>query len=323
VPVKVPTGIKLATVSCAAVVRGCVRPVQEAGIIAKELGWSVTAYDGQGTPKGANDAVEQAVAGGANVILTGGVDPSFIAGGFKAANAAHVLIASMSQGVGPSPGGYAFDIGADYTLLGDMIGDYVIADSDAKAVMLPFDDKSFASALAFVAGAVDTVRACNTCSVLPRQYFVSTDISTTLGPRAVDLVRSNPKITYIDGDYDPAAAGIVPALANAGLKGKVKVVGGLANSQNLQYVKSGFVQTADAGFDNQYMGYMAIYQVARLLDKMPLWTTPGESRPQYIYSGHVPVRLFTTQSPPASTADYVATDTLNYVPKMRALLGLK
>jgi ABC-type sugar transport system substrate-binding protein len=320
-PVTVKKGIKLATIPCAGVVRGCVRPVEEAGKIAKELGWDVTSYDGKGTPKDNNSAVEQAVAGGADVILTGGIDPTFIQGGLQSAKDKKVLVASMSQGVGPTANGYKFDIGADYTLLGKMIGDYVIADSKGTAVMLPFDDKSFASALAFVAGAVDEVKTCSTCTVLDREYFVSTDIPTPLGPRAVDLVRKNSKITYIMGDYDPAVAAIVPALANAGLD-KVKVMGGLANQQNLEFVKAGHIQTADAGFDNTYMAYMAIYQINLLLNNQPLWVTPGESRPEYMYSGGVPVRLFTTENPPATTDDYVATDTLDYLTPMRKLLGL-
>ena len=319
-PVTVKKGIKLATIPCSGVVRGCVRPVEEAGKIAKELGWDVTSYDGKGTPTDNNSAVEQAVAGGADVILTGGVDPTFIQGGMKSANDKGILIASMSQGVGPTADGYKFDIGADYTLLGKMIGSYVIADSEGKAVMLPFDDKSFASALAFVAAAVDEVKGCPTCKVLDREYFVATDIPK-LGQRAVDLVRKNTDITYIDGDYDPAAAALVPALANAGIE-NVKVVGGLANEQNMEYVKAGHIQTADAGFDNTYMGYMAIYQVNRLLAGQDLWVTPNESRPEYMYSGVVPVRLFTSDNPPASTQDYVATDTLDYLPQMRQLLGL-
>jgi ABC-type sugar transport system substrate-binding protein len=315
-------GIKLAIVPCSEAIRGCVRPVEEAGKIAKELGWSVKSYDGKATPKDNNNAVQQAVAGGADVVLTGGVDPSFIAGGFRAAQAKKVLVASMSQGVAPSANGYPFDIGADYTRLGTMVGDWIVADSGGKAVMLPFDDKSFASALAFVKGSVDAVDKCPDCNVLPRQYFVGTDIATGLGPRAVDAVRKNPKITYIQGDYDPAVTAIVPAIANAGLKNKVKVVGGLANQQNLEYVKAGNVQHADAGFDNRYMGYMAIYQVNRLLNGQKLWETPGESRPEYKYSGNVPERLFSSDHPPASTKDYVAEDTMHYEAPMRKLLGL-
>jgi ribose transport system substrate-binding protein len=321
-PVKTAKGIELATIPCSGAIRGCVRPVEEAGRLAKQLGWRVRSYDGKGTPKDNNNAVQQAVAGGADVILTGGVDPSFISAGLQAARAKGVIVGSMSQGVGPSPTGYAFDIGADYTLLGQQIGDFVVADSDGKADYLPFNDKSYASTVAFVNASIESVKACPSCTVEKTQFFVGTDIAKGLGPRLIDLLRQNQKIDYVMGSYDPAATAMVPAIANAGLKSRVKVVGGLGNQQNLEYVKANNIQVADAGFDNTYMAYMAIYQVNRLLAKQPLWKTPGETRPAYMYSGKVPIKLFTTSSPPAQTSDYVATDTLDYPAKMRPLLGL-
>jgi len=299
-----------------------VRPVEEAGKIAKELGWSVRSYDGKATPKDNNSAVQQAVAGGADVILTGGVDPTFISAGLQAAKKKGVLVASMSQGVAPSDNGYAFDIGADYTLLGTQIGEWVVADSEGKADYLPFNDKSFASTVAFVDASIAAVKACPTCKVEGTQFFVGTDIAKGLGPRLVDILRKNQDIDYVMGSYDPAATAMVPAIANAGLGDKVTVVAGLGNEQNLQYVKAGHIQKADAGFDNTYMGYMAIYQVNRMLNKQPLWETPGETRNEYKYSGKVPIKLFSTDSPPATTKDYVATDTLDYPSKMRPLLGL-
>jgi ribose transport system substrate-binding protein len=320
--VTVAKGVNLAWIPCSQAVRGCVRPVQEAGKLAKELGWNVKSYDGKGTPKDNNGAVLQAVAGGANVILTGGVDPSFIQGGLRAAKAKGVLVASLSQYVPPDPDGYKFDIGADYQKLGNMIGDWVVADSEGKGVLLPFRDNSFKSAVAVTEGTEEAVKKCPDCEVLGDQLFVATDIPTKLGPRAVDFVRKNPKINYVLGTYDPAATALVPAIANAGLKDKVKVIASLGNQQNLEYVKAGNVQEADSGFDNTYMGYMAIYQVNRLLAKQPLWETPGVTDPISKYSGNVPLRLFTTDNPPETTADYTADDAIGWKAKMRPLFGL-
>lgn len=320
-PVHVPSGKKLAWIPCSAVIRGCVRPVEAAGEIAEELGWTVKSYDGKGTPQGNNAAIEQAVAGGAEVILTGGVDPHFIASGLKAAREKGVLVASMSQGAKPEKNGYPFDIGANYTELGEMIGSYVISDSGGKAVFLPFDDKSYESTVQFVEASEHIVEEeCPECEVLPTQFFVGTQIETTLGPRLVSLLRSNPKIDYVQGSYDPAVTGMVPAVANAGLKEQVKIVGGLGNEQNLQYVKEGNIQTADAGFDNLYMGYMAIYQVSRTLNGEKLWETPGVSEPEYKYSGKVPEKLFTSNNTDFETGDYVADETVHYIEKFEKLL---
>jgi ribose transport system substrate-binding protein len=320
-PVHVPAGKKLAWIPCSATIRGCVRPVEAAGEIAEELGWTVKSYDGKGTPQGNNAAIEQAVAGGAEVILTGGVDPHFIASGLKAAREKGVLVASMSQGAKPEKNGYPFDIGANYEELGEMIGSYVISDSGGTAVYQPFDDKSYESTVQFVEASERTVEEeCPECEVLPTEFFVGTQIETTLGPRVVSLLRSNPDINYLMGSYDPAAAGMVPAIANAGLKEQVKVVAGLGNEQNLQYVKEDNIQTADAGFDNLYMGYMAIYQVSRMLNGEKLWETPGVTAPEYKFSGKVPEKLFTTNNTDFETGDYVADETVHYIKEFEHLL---
>jgi ABC-type sugar transport system substrate-binding protein len=320
-PVKVPAGKKLAVISCSAVIRGCVRPVEAAGEIAEEFGWKVTTFDGKGTPQGNNAAIEEAVAGGAEVILTGGINPHFIASGLKAAREKEVLVASMSQGAKPEANGFPFDIGANYVELGEMIGSYVISDSGGKAVYQPFDDKTYESTVQFVESSERTVEEhCPECEVLPTQFFVGTQIESTLGPRVVSLLRSNPKINYLMGSYDPAATGMVPAIAAAGLKEQVKVVAGLGNEQNLQYVKEDNIQTADAGFDNQYMGYMAIYQVARTLNGEELWKTPGVTAPEYMYSGKVPEKLFTTNNTEFETGDYVADETSHYIAEFEKVL---
>ena len=88
-------------------------------------------------------------------------------------------------------------------------------------------------------------------------------------------------------------------------------------------MKAGNVQTADVGFDNNYVGYMAVYQMTRLLDHMSLWTTPGVSNPIYKFSGDVPLKLYTSNDPQFPIGNYDANSTLHYVSKMKALFGLK
>jgi ribose transport system substrate-binding protein len=323
-PVKVPKHIKLAVVPCSEALAGCEEASLGVEAVAKQLGWSVTLYNGDGTPSGMNNAMQQAVTSGANAIITGAVNPEFIASGLKAAAAKGIPVGSATEGVAPSPGGYKFDIGPNYQTLGQADGDYVIANSHGKAVFVPFNDKEYSSVVAFVDAVTATVRKCTTCKVLPTEQFVSANVSpTSLGARVVDLLRTNPSIDYLVAGYDPAAAVMVPAIDTAGLKGKVNIVSVIGAAQNLAYVKAGNVQTADSGFDNNYIGYMAVYQITRLLDHMSLWTTPGVANPIYKYSGDVPVKLYTSSEPNFPVGNYDANSTLHYVPKMRALFGLK
>jgi ribose transport system substrate-binding protein len=322
--VKVPKGIKLAVVPCSVAFAGCEEAALGVEAVAKRLGWSVTLYNGEGTPTGMNDAMQQAVTSGAQAIITGAVNPAFITSGLAAAAAAGIPVGSATEGVAPSPGGYKYDIGPNYLTLGQMDGDYIIANSNGKAVFAPWNDAEYGSVTDFVDATTATVAKCTTCTVLPTQQFVGADVSVTdLGATVVDFLRTNPSVDYMVAGYDPAAAVMVPAIDSAGLQGKVKIASVIGAAQNLAYVKAGNVQTADAGFDNSYIGYMAVYQMVRLLDHMPLWTTPGVSNPIYKYSGYVPLKLYASNGPKFTIGNYDANSTLHYVPKMEALLGLK
>jgi ribose transport system substrate-binding protein len=322
--VKVPKGIKLAVVPCSEAFAGCEEAAVGVQDVAKRLGWSVTMYNGDGTPSGMNDAMQQAVTSGANAIITGAVNPAFITSGLAAAAAAGIPVGSATEGVAPSPGGYKYDIGPNYLTLGEMDGDYIIANSNGKAVFVPWNDEEYSSVTDFVNATTATVKKCTTCTVLPTQQFVGANVSVTgLGATVVDFLQTNPTVDYMVAGYDPAAAVMVPAIDSAGLQGRVKIASVIGAAQNLAYVKAGNVQTADAGFDNSYIGYMAVYQMVRLLDHMPLWTTPGVSNPIYKYSGYVPLKLYASNGPKFTIGNYDANSTLHYVPKMEALLGLK
>lgn len=321
--VNVPKHIKLAVVPCSEALAGCEDASLGVEAVAKRLGWSVTLYNGDGTPSGMNDAMEQAVTSGANAIITGAVNPAFIVSGLKAAAAKGIPVGSATEGVAPSPGGYKFDIGPNYQTMGEADGDYIIANSNGKAVFVPWNDLEYSSVVAFVDAVTATVKKCTTCTVVPTQQFVSADVSvTSLGARVVDLLRTNPSIDYMVAGYDPAAAVMVPAIDNAGLRGKVKIVSVIGAAQNLAYVKAGNVQTADIAYDSNYVGYMAVYQITRLLDHMSLWTTPGVTNPIYEYSGDVPMKLYTSNDPNFSIGNYDANSTLHYVSKMQALFEL-
>jgi ribose transport system substrate-binding protein len=321
--VKVPKHIKLAVVPCSAALAGCENASLGVAAVAKRLGWSVTLYNGDGTPSGMNDAMQQAVTSGANAIITGAVNPAFIVSGLKAAAAKGIPVGSATEGVAPSPGGYKFDIGPNYQTMGQADGDYIVANSNGKAVFVPWNDLEYSSVVAFVDAVTATVKKCTTCRVLPTQQFVSADVSvTSLGARVVDLLRTNPAIDYMVAGYDPAAAVMVPAIDSAGLRDKVKIVSVIGAAQNLAYVQTGNVQTADIGYDSNYVGYMAVYQMTRLLDHMPLWTTAGVTNPIYEYSGDVPMKLYTSSDPNFPIGNYDANSTLHYVTKMQALFGL-
>ena len=103
-----------------------------------------------------------------------------------------------------------------------------------------------------------------------RESPPASQVGTTLGQTTVGFLQQHPDVNYLYSPYDPAAAFQVPAIQQAGLADKVKVVSILGDQQNLDFIRSGTVQAADAAYDNEYMGYAMVDQMIRSLDKQPI-----------------------------------------------------
>ncbi len=121
--------------------------------------------------------------------------------------------------------------------------------------------------------------SARTASSPSRFYFTATQIATQLGQMTVDYVRSHPGVNYIYGAFDPPAATQVAALMQAGMGNRVKIVAALGNQQNLNFIREGRIQVADAAYDNEYMGWAIVDQTIRLLNKQPLFEPHSENLP--------------------------------------------
>jgi ABC-type sugar transport system substrate-binding protein len=288
-------GVNLALVACAGTIAGCTAPVQEAQKAAESIGWNVKTYDGRGDPVAQNQVVTQAINSGADAVIMAGIDPRAISSALDLARERGVPVGSMTQGIAPGDG-IAFDVGGNYVDSGKIIGSWIIADSDGKAVVLPTNDKEFASTQAIVDTAVDTVRGCSGCQVKDTQYFVGSNIGNGLGQRIAEQLQRDPDVNYVIGAFDPATADMVPAIQNAGIGSRVKIISNVGLTQNLQYIADDNVQAADIVYDNTYVGYAAVDQMIRTLARQPLWRTPGESDPRYMYGEGVPQHLTTKEN---------------------------
>lgn len=290
-----PTDIDLAIVTCAGVVAGCVLPADAAQEAAEALGWSVTQYDGQGDPVTQNQVVSQAINGGANAVLMAGVDPAQIGSALELAEERGVPVGSMTQGIAPG-NGIAFDIGADYVRSGEIIGSWIVADSAGTAVVLPTNAKEFASTVTIVESAIDTVATCEACDVKETEYFVGSNIGNGLGQRIASALQRQPDVDYLIGAFDPAVADIVPAINNAGIGDRVKIISNVGLTQNLGFIADGNVQAADVVYDNTYIGYAAVDQLIRVLVGEPLWESPGATDERFAYNQGAPQHLTTAEN---------------------------
>jgi ribose transport system substrate-binding protein len=283
-----PKGLKIALISCSSSLHGCVSPMDGADQAAKELGWTVQKYDGGGSPDQQNKMMLNAISWGAKVIINIAIDPNLVQQGLKAAQDAGVMVVSGSNGIDtPNPTvklengklGYAFDVAPNYAGLGTLIADWIIADSKGKANIVVFSDKEFPSVLAVEVGLLAELKKCTTCTVNELQYFTGNQIGTSLPTQTIGFLRNHPEVNYLFSPFDPAAADQVAAIKQANMGDKVKVISVLGNQQNIEFIRKGEVQVADAAYDNEYMGWAIIDQVIRLFNKQKLFDPHGENLP--------------------------------------------
>jgi ABC-type sugar transport system substrate-binding protein len=298
---------KIAVITCYSILSGCVSPAKGIEEAAKDIGWQVRTFDGGGTADKQIAQMLNALSWGADIIVNVAIDPNSVQDGLRAAKKAGVPVGAGSNGlespnpeVKPAAGklGYAFDVGPDYAALGGKTADWITADSGGKAHVAVYSDKTFPSVMALQKGLLSGLDKCSGCSVSAPQYFTGAQVSQVLPQSVVSYVRSHPETNYVFMPYDPAAAAVVPALQQAGYGDKVKVVGVLGSQENLNFIRDGRVQAADAAYDNRYMGYAVVDQSARLLAGQPLAQPEGENLPYVVLD---------KSNAPASGSDWQAS----------------
>lgn len=287
-PVAAPKDVKVGVITCLSILSGCVSPAKGAQEAAKTLGWQVRVFDGGGTPDKQNAQMLNALSWGADIILNIAIDPNAVQDGLRAAQRAGVPVGAGSNGLAspnptiqPSSGklGYAFDVSPDYAALGKKTAQWIIGDSGGKANILVYSDKTFPSVLALQKGLLEGLKECSGCTVQPLEYFTGNQVAQVLPQSVVSQLRSKTEVNYVFLPYDPAAAAVVPAIDQAGFGQRVKLVSVLGSEENVNFVREGRVQVADAAYDNLYMGFAMLDQAARLLTKADIVEPQGENLP--------------------------------------------
>jgi ribose transport system substrate-binding protein len=318
-PVKAPSSFKLALITCDNASEGCLAPAKGAQQAAEALGWTATIYDGQSDPTVQAKRVQQAIASGADGIITESVDGRSITSGLKDAKAAGIPVVSTSNAAAPGEQGYEVDVSPDFDRFGRDIANWMMVDSSGKANVLPYVDREYQSTVSTLNGLVDQLKACSTCTVESPVNFVAKDVASNLGPQTVSDLRAHPKVDYVHFAFDPAATVQVPAIMQAGLGDKIKASSIIGGEQNLQFIADGQVQAADAVWDNTYQGWASVDQLIRLATNQPPAVSEGVPD-RFKFNENLPSILITKDNLPADGKTYTAP--FDYQSEYKKLWGI-
>lgn len=316
-PVKVKSGTKIAAISCAQTLQGCVNIAEGIEEAAKTAGVTAKTFDGQGETTTQNKQILNAISWGADAIILEAIDPSTVQTGLAAAEKAGVVIGAAVNGTNSPnetkepPAGTiwtSYDVGIDYKQAGVYEANWIIADSEGTANTVVYGTKEFPALPPQTEGVMETLEACEGCTTDGPIDFLSSQIAESLGDEVVSYLRTHPDVEYVFCPYDPAAPAMVTAIETAGLGDKVKLVSLLGNEQNLEFIRNEEVQAADGSYDEHYIGYAAVDQAFRVLAGEEPFEPQGEN---------IPFQLVDKENLPEAGSSFRAP--FEYVPEYEKL----
>lgn len=152
---------------------------------------------------------------------------------------------------------------ADVTEYGEMIGNWFIADSDAKgkAVLLSVND--FPVLKTFSDSFKATVEAgCADCAVTEVNATIPQVFGGQTVPPLISAIQKDPSINYVITSNMPFISGITGQLSAAGLQDRVKIAGESADVEGLQLLENGTYH-ASTGLALHYTGWLMMDMALR------------------------------------------------------------
>jgi ribose transport system substrate-binding protein len=234
-------GKSVTVISCDQSQEGCAQAAAGVAAAGSLLGWNVTIVDGQSSPTTQTTEMEQAIAANTNGIVLVAVDRESVAAALPLAAKAGIPVVGFADDnvVGSAPGDVFAEVNLNGNVLGKMLGDWVVADSDGKANVAMFDAPELSTIRERFAASKAVFAKCAGCRVSDVVNFPLATSGTQLPLLTNNVLSSDSSATYF---WNPAGSlGSLQAstVDQSSRHGQVKVVTFDCVSTNLQQILSG------------------------------------------------------------------------------------
>jgi ribose transport system substrate-binding protein len=268
-----PGAGKVAVISCGQAGIDCKRGAEFVDEAAKAMGWTASpTFNGEFLPAKQGGYVQQAVQEGYNAIVLVAIDPQTIKAAVDAAAAKKIPISCM-ECVNEGFGEKVINVTSGGAYEGRALGDWIITDTNGKAKVLQFDDKTFAIIGARQKGAKEEIkRLCPSCSVEEADIPTS-DLTKPNAPTYTAALASHPpgSLTTIMTPSDPEGLPLVKLATQDG-RTDFKITGYDASSPFVEDIAQGqTLAAATTAVSFQYVGWAAMDEVARIHAGSPAW----------------------------------------------------
>jgi len=260
-------------VSCGQALISCSAPIASAEEAAKSLGWKTRVVDGKFDPSQYAAGIRQALAAGADGIITFAIDCPLVKQPLAEAEKAGVPTVSM-ESINCPDGGYSNVV--DYvegdfvtweTQWGASKATYLAAKTDGNAKVIDFyDDETQASALIDV-GFRKELKKCSGCEIVDRVGFTATDLGPKLQQKTEQALLKNPDANAVQVPFDAAMlSGIGAAIRSSGRGKDLLIIGGEGYAPAVDLIRAGVEQDAGSASPGGWEGYAAVDAMNRLLN---------------------------------------------------------
>ena len=255
----------LISIVCAAAIEGC-RAISDAQVEAAEaIGWDARIIDGRGSPAGWNDAIEAAISARPDVIALAAILPSAVSGALERAESQGITVICTQCGAPAGEAGVDASTGDEVNpIVGEYLGNYIVAESDGEANVLMWYYPEFGISKLRHDAAKKVLDACAGCTTESIEVKIS-EWGTTLPDRVQTLLAQNPDINWIYSPADETAIDAVNAIQAAGRSGEVRVAGGNGNLQALEAIKSDPTYAATSAVSYAFSSWAGIDNANRVL----------------------------------------------------------
>lgn len=282
VPTEGPKGKKDVSVvivpPAGATTEGGYRTSKAAVDAANSLGWKVTYINPEGDVNKMNEAIQKAIAIGADGIITVSIDGSLTLSALQQAKDAGIKLVGVAAANSEGETGI-YDVMVPDVASGEQNG-YLLGQAaynmmGKKVQSIDMAVKGFGYVDARQRGwekfMADCEAAGGDCKILATTDFAAADIGTKLPQMTAATARSNPDFNVLWGGFDSGITFMEQGLQQGGLDGSSNAFGFDGNNANLDQIRNDGYEKATVGLSTMCLGYAAVDNLNRLLsDTEPL-----------------------------------------------------
>lgn len=238
-----------------------------AGVVKNVAGIQFDVVDAKGSVDEANKGFQQAIATKADVVVLQAFSADLFTAQIQQAKAAGIKVITANSGVpGKVDGGQDAEVTFDYVKVGQLIADWMIADSkgSGKALLVTSDDVP-ASQPQAQGTLAEVKRLCPSCDVQKKDVQIP-QWEASIPTLFQTTINTDPTRTYLLPIYDGQALGGLGAIRTAGAGSRVKV--GTFNAtpgivEQLKDASSGL--KLDVGGQNEWWAYACADTIFRVI----------------------------------------------------------